>query len=286
MVDVMTRARGGGAIQVSNPVQPVGGTMGLQNANAVAITGGTIGGTNIAGGVVATTGNQAVQVNGYVAQAANGTPNPNFGAWYQYNSQSGLKRWIWQMLSDAETGGNAGSTLRLDRYSDAGAYLQTVMEVIRATGQVNCNGDWSHTGTLNAPTIGSAAAINPSTALTITGNVLDFALNVNNFAGADFNRKGIKIRLGNNNVDSTFLQVVGAANGNACSFSANANGVALDRRLQVTALKCASYTVATLPTIGNLSADVVDCTNLATGAEYVRWDGTNWRKFTDRAIAA
>lgn len=169
--------------------------------------------------------------NGFQADAA------DFGAFYIFGNPAGLARWMLLQTSHPESGNNAGSNFRLDRYNDAGTYVATSLEIIRSTGQVNTNGNWAFTGTVNVASIGSLGNLNAASTLNVNGNALDFALVVNNFAGLDFNRKGIKIRIGNNNADSTFLQVVGGSNGNPANFSLNANGVALDRTFNPTGLR-------------------------------------------------
>lgn len=46
----------------------------------------------------------------------------------------------------------------------------------------------------------------------------------------------------------------------------------------------ANYNVAQLSGISTSVGGVVYCTDIGTGAEPVFWDGTNWRKFSDRSI--
>lgn len=253
------------------------GTMAVQNANNVNISGGTIGGTNIEGGVVPVVGGNARLTNGVQVLAAAA------GAYHIFADPSGLNRWIILQTLGSED-------LRIDRYDSAGAYVQSMLWFTRA-GAVAANGPWTFgnlstfNSGINAATIGNAATINASTALAVNANTTDFGFTVNNFVGADFNRKGLKVRIGNNNIDSTFLQVVGAANGNACNFSANVNGVVLDRRFQAAIFRSSSYTVATLPSATSNASDFVYCSNLIGGAEYVFSDGTNWRRVSDRSIA-
>jgi len=47
-----------------------------------------------------------------------------------------------------------------------------------------------------------------------------------------------------------------------------------------------SYTVATLPTTGIETPSLAYCSNETGGAVPVFFDGTNWRRVTDRAIAS
>jgi hypothetical protein len=47
-----------------------------------------------------------------------------------------------------------------------------------------------------------------------------------------------------------------------------------------------SYTVAQLATVAPGAGSIAYCTNVATGAEPVFYDGAAWRKFTDRSIVS
>lgn len=47
-----------------------------------------------------------------------------------------------------------------------------------------------------------------------------------------------------------------------------------------------SYTVAELPTTGLETPSIAFCSNESGGAVLVVWDGTNWRRATDRAVAS
>jgi hypothetical protein len=66
--------------------------------------------------------------------------------------------------SAAETGGNAGSNLSFDRYSDAGAYIDTPFYITRATGFVTMpsgisTGNITSTGTITATYIHSSGNV-------------------------------------------------------------------------------------------------------------------------------
>jgi len=82
---------------------------------------------NVQGGA----GGQSVALNG-VSSA------PRFVG---LNSELGTRRWVIGTWLDTETGSNAGSDLRVDRYSDAGASLGTALSFSRATGAATFGGD-------------------------------------------------------------------------------------------------------------------------------------------------
>lgn len=52
------------------------------------------------------------------------------------------------------------------------------------------------------------------------------------------------------------------------------------------AIPLPSYTVLTLPTTGIETPSLAYCSNETGGAVPVFFDGTNWRRVTDRAIAS
>jgi len=68
----------------------------------------------------------AVYVNGAAGQ-------DRYVAW----RTAGVNRWGLRASAAAESGGNAGSALVLDAYSDAGAYISSPINVARATGLVS-----------------------------------------------------------------------------------------------------------------------------------------------------
>jgi microcystin-dependent protein len=79
------------------------------------------------------------------------------------------QRWGAICDSTAESGSNAGSTFRLDRYSDAAAFLGSPLSVQRATGQVTFE---------TTPQVGTSAirtATNDSDLRTPLGSVMSYA---------------------------------------------------------------------------------------------------------------
>lgn len=52
------------------------------------------------------------------------------------------------------------------------------------------------------------------------------------------------------------------------------------------AIPLPSYTVAALPTTGIETGSLAYCTNETGGATVVMWDGSNWRRVQDRAVAS
>lgn len=77
---------------------------------------------------------------------------------------AGVDRWVLGGNTNAESGANAGTDFFINRYSDAGAALGTVMSISRATGEYTLRGNvtWPN----NTYTLGGAAA-RPSTTYTI-----------------------------------------------------------------------------------------------------------------------
>lgn len=51
-------------------------------------------------------------------------------------STSGVRRWVERTSNAAESGANAGSNFQIDAYDDAGAYLSTPFQILRANGQI------------------------------------------------------------------------------------------------------------------------------------------------------
>jgi len=45
-------------------------------------------------------------------------------------------RWVFYVTGETESGGNAGSNLKIDRYSDTGFYLNTPFQITRSNGQI------------------------------------------------------------------------------------------------------------------------------------------------------
>jgi len=61
-------------------------------------------------------------------------------------------RWAFYANSATESGGNAGSDLRLDRYSDTGSYINTPFQVARANGQITFDSPLPIVGPSASPT--------------------------------------------------------------------------------------------------------------------------------------
>jgi hypothetical protein len=78
---------------------------------------------------------------------------------------SGSDRWVIGPTFDAESGGNAGSTFHIDRFSDAGAFLGTVMSIDRPggniffSGAVNAGSDLGGYALWSNPTAGAQAVV-------------------------------------------------------------------------------------------------------------------------------
>lgn len=62
-------------------------------------------------------------------------------------------RWQWLLQNDAESGGNAGSTLMVTRNSDAGAFIDVPLQISRVNGQVMIAGTLSAGNSVSAVTI-------------------------------------------------------------------------------------------------------------------------------------
>ena len=81
-------------------------------------------------------------------------------------STGGVDRWGWGSSGVAESGGNVGSDFIINRYSDAGAFIDQPLTITRASGQVTMSGNASIGGTLGvtgASTLGSPVLINNPT---------------------------------------------------------------------------------------------------------------------------
>ncbi len=129
------------------------GTMALQNADAVAITGGTFSSSSA----------DPINIDG----AAGSTRRLSF-------KTAGAFRWNVVTDSTAESGSNAGSHFAIYRFSDAGAFLGINVLIDRSTGLVNLYHGASITGTLSVS--GDASVLSH----TITnGNLRINAVSVN-----------------------------------------------------------------------------------------------------------
>ena len=74
--------------------------------------------------------------------------------------KGGVARWRWSKDNDSETGSNAGASLSLYRYSDAGGYLGRPIQVVRATGDIYFNdGDIRTAGGLSVGNTGVDPAV-------------------------------------------------------------------------------------------------------------------------------
>lgn len=91
----------------------------------------------------------------------------------------GVNRWNLILgNSVAEAGSNAGSNLTLSRFSDAGAFLGTVVSINRATGAVV----WESRPTFNGATPWDSANLNPAAYLPLTGGSLTGAVSITSSA--------------------------------------------------------------------------------------------------------
>jgi len=88
--------------------------------------------------------NGATQISNqlFIAGAASGAPaiviNNAAGVNRTLMWQTaGLTRWQWNVNSVAESGGNAGSDFALGRFTDAGAFIDQPISVVRSTGAVS-----------------------------------------------------------------------------------------------------------------------------------------------------
>lgn len=111
-----------------------------------------------------------------------GQPNGQYIAY----KHSGVNRWV-ALVSNNETGSNAGSDLFINNYADDGTQLGVAMEVVRQTGEVLVNHGLQVGGTAPSAAAGTIAlggttsATASSGAATLPGNPLGFL--VANVAG-------------------------------------------------------------------------------------------------------
>jgi hypothetical protein len=164
----------------------------------------------------AVTFNDAVTMNAsmYIAGAA-GTPRDIVG------KTGGSVRWGVEVgNSDAETGGNAGSNLSIDRYSDAGVYIDSPLFISRSNGVVTCPTITSNFlpltgGTLTGGLNGTGAAF--------TGGVV-----ADQFVARDTNNPGLALQDAGGTIRS-FVQHIMASNVSQwVNKSAASSNVALD----------------------------------------------------------
>ncbi|MBL7726976.1 MAG: hypothetical protein JNM68_04785, partial [Dinghuibacter sp.] len=75
-----------------------------------------------------------------ITASASGAESANY--YSTYTGGTVLKRWAYGKNDDAETGSNAGSDFFINRYNDAGVYLNRVMNVKRSTGYIAIGGNF------------------------------------------------------------------------------------------------------------------------------------------------
>ena len=144
------------------------GTMAFQNANAVAISGGTVSGVTInsssigasapsSGAFTSLAASQTTVLSGVSDQLRiRGAAATNRQISFDTNT---ISRWLFRVDSDAETGSNAGSNFDLISVSDTGAVETLVLSIPRTSNIV----DFKFTPTINGVSIATTAG-NVSTA--------------------------------------------------------------------------------------------------------------------------
>lgn len=80
--------------------------------------------------------------SGTALQYIDGGVGSNRGFFFQTN---GSNRWFIHASGDAESGSNAGTQLNIARYTDAGGYIDTPLQIARATGNVGIGGTGAST---------------------------------------------------------------------------------------------------------------------------------------------
>jgi hypothetical protein len=126
--------------------------------------------------------------NGYISKA-----NPFFGLQASgagqtatfYARTAASDRWQWGKNATAESGANAGSDFFINRYSDAGAYLDTPILITRSTGRTTMGLVTIADATLTAGTAPTRAAGDNTTNIATTafvrandnpvGTIIDYA---------------------------------------------------------------------------------------------------------------
>jgi len=93
------------------------------------------------------------------------TTSPN-NATISFNKSPASPRWIIYDDGSAETGGNAGSNLAVNAYSDTGAYLSTPLSFIRATGNATFAAALTVSGLFTAN-----AGLNVNGSINASGNI-------------------------------------------------------------------------------------------------------------------
>lgn len=74
---------------------------------------------------------------------------------------NGILRWQIEKTAAAETGGNAGSNLIVNRYDDGGGYTGTFLQLFRDTGKLEIYAETEFTGALRIPQGTPASASSP-----------------------------------------------------------------------------------------------------------------------------
>jgi hypothetical protein len=158
------------------------------------------------------------------------------------------------MVTDTEA---AGANFFIQRFNDAATTVLNVLSLNRLTGQVSMQANVAN----------------------------DFALTIENVGGS-FTRRGFRVIAGNNNGQTTYMSFV-TANGSQANFNFDlpTETASLDRRWSSKGIRTDSYTLANLPAAASRERDLVYCSNLTGGAEYIYSDGANWRRMSDRTIA-
>lgn len=109
----------------------------------------TSGGTLIGDLTISHSGSTNLTVSGSAGQ----TRNLKF-------QSSGSSRWAWSVSNTAESGGNAGSDLNLQSFTDGGAFNANVMSITRSTGVVG----FSQSPTMPTPIMGDNTTKGSTTA--------------------------------------------------------------------------------------------------------------------------
>ncbi len=134
-----------GALAVGGTLTATGAASfngGLTTTALTASGSATLGTTTFtgAGGIAVTAGNiwsqRTLVVGTNTAGAQIVVNGPAGGTRFATYESAGIPRWDVGASSDAESGGNAGSSYVFARFSDAGAFLDYAVTISRATGQV------------------------------------------------------------------------------------------------------------------------------------------------------
>ncbi|MFM0243773.1 hypothetical protein [Paraburkholderia sediminicola] len=141
-----------------------GGTA-LAVPNNTLLTGATTGGGTVTLAQVDTGNNLQIGANAASANFNTGTVSINgaAGSTRQFQTQTGgVGRWQLRTSNEAESGSNAGSNLNIDRLSDAGAYIDSPVNINRASGLVTLADNLTVPGTMNAGAVQSSGVkLNP-----------------------------------------------------------------------------------------------------------------------------